>query len=142
MKTPEISVIVPIYNAEQYLAQTIESIINQSFKNIEIILVNDGATDSSPAICEEYAKKDKRIIVANKPNGGLADARNYGIDKASGEYQQSGMELTHLDFSIYFLLVESHFPNRKQSLIHLKYLLQSHLAMGCYLHPLYLNILL
>ena len=53
MKTPEISVIVPIYNAEQYLAQTIESIINQSFKNIEIILVNDGATDNSPAICEE-----------------------------------------------------------------------------------------
>ena len=86
MKTPEISVIVPIYNAEQYLAQTIESIINQSFKNIEIILVNDGATDSSPAICEEYAKKDKRIIVANKPNGGLADARNYGMKQAHGKY--------------------------------------------------------
>lgn len=86
MKTPEISVIVPIYNAEQYLAQTIESIINQSFKNIEIILVNDGATDSSPSICEEYAKKDKRIIVANKPNGGLADARNYGMKQAHGKY--------------------------------------------------------
>lgn len=86
MKKPDISIIVPIYNSEEYLAQTIDSIINQTIKNIEIVLVNDGSTDNSLAVCEEYAEKDKRIIILSKPNGGLADARNYGMNHASGTY--------------------------------------------------------
>ena len=86
MKTPDISIIVPIYNSEKYLAQTIESIINQSIDNIEILLVNDGSTDSSLEICNKYADKDKRIRVLSKSNGGLADARNYGMKHAIGKY--------------------------------------------------------
>ncbi len=81
-----ISVIVPIYNAEQYLEKCIDSIINQSYTNLEIILVNDGSTDNSGAICDEYAKRDSRIIVIHKENGGLSSARNAGLDIARGEY--------------------------------------------------------
>lgn len=86
MESKEISVIVPIYNAQQYLTDTINSLINQTIKSIEIILVNDGSTDNSKTICEEYAKKDDRIIVINKENGGLADARNAGLKVAKGKY--------------------------------------------------------
>ena len=81
-----ISVIVPIYNVELYLEKCIVSIINQTYKNLEIILVNDGSPDNCPQICEEYAKKDSRIKVIHKKNGGLSDARNYGIDIANGKY--------------------------------------------------------
>lgn len=81
-----ISVIVPIYNAEQYLEKCIDSIINQTDTNLEIILVNDGSTDNSGAICDEYAKKDSRIKVIHKENGGLSSARNTGLENANGEY--------------------------------------------------------
>lgn len=81
-----ISVVVPIYNVEQFLRKCLESIINQSYRNIEIILVDDGSTDQCPAICEEYKKIDQRIKVIHKKNGGLSDARNIGIDAAQGEY--------------------------------------------------------
>ena len=81
-----ISVIVPIYNVEKYLTKCIESIINQTYKNLEIILVDDGSPDKSPIICDEYAKKDNRIKVIHKKNGGLSDARNYGMSLATGEY--------------------------------------------------------
>lgn len=81
-----ISVIVPVYNAEQYLARCVDSIVNQTYANLEIILVDDGAKDSSGAICEEYAGKDSRIRVVHKENGGLSSARNAGIDIAAGEY--------------------------------------------------------
>lgn len=80
-----VSIIVPVYNVEKYLRQCIDSIINQTYKNIEIILVDDGSTDNSGKICDEYAKKDKRIKVIHKKNGGLSDARNVGIEKATGE---------------------------------------------------------
>ena len=86
MKTKEISIIVPIYNAEKFLPEAIESLINQTFKDIEIILVNDGSPDGSQKICEKYAEKDERIIVVNKENGGLADARNAGMKVATGKY--------------------------------------------------------
>ena len=85
-KNPLISIVVPIYNVEKYLTKCLESILNQTYKNIEIILVNDGSTDNSKKICEEYIKKDSRIILINKKNGGLSDARNKGIDKSTGEY--------------------------------------------------------
>ena len=83
---PKISIIVPVYNVEQYLERCVESLINQTYKNIEIILVDDGATDNSGQLCDELAQRDPRIVVYHKVNGGLSDARNYGIDKASGDY--------------------------------------------------------
>ena len=81
-----ISVIVPIYNVEKYLVKCIESIINQTYSNLEIILVDDGSPDNCHIICDEYAKKDSRIKVIHKKNGGLSDARNAGLDIATGEY--------------------------------------------------------
>ena len=82
---PLISIIVPVYNVEKYLGKCIESILAQTYKNIEIILVDDGAKDNSGEICDEYAKKDDRIRVIHKENGGLSDARNRGIEEAKGE---------------------------------------------------------
>ncbi|AHF60203.1 TPA: glycosyltransferase family 2 protein [Streptococcus suis] len=81
-----ISIIVPIYNVEQYLSKCINSIVNQTYKHIEILLVNDGSTDNSEEICLAYAKKDSRIRYFKKENGGLSDARNYGISRAKGDY--------------------------------------------------------
>ena len=86
MKEPLISVIVPIYNVENYLDKCIESIVNQTYKNLEIILVDDGSPDNSPKICDNWALKDNRIKVIHKENGGLSSARNAGIQNASGEY--------------------------------------------------------
>lgn len=80
MRNNFISVIVPIYNVEKYLKKCIESIINQTYKNLEIILVDDGSTDDSGKICDEYASKDTRIKVIHKVNGGQSSARNVGID--------------------------------------------------------------
>ena len=80
-----LSVIVPIYNTEGYLERCIKSIINQTYKNIELILVDDGSTDSSGAICDDYAKKDSRIRVFHKKNEGLVLARKYGVQKVMGE---------------------------------------------------------
>lgn len=81
-----VTVVVPVYNVESYLSKCIDSIIAQTYKNLEIILVDDGSTDGCSEICEEYAKKDKRITVYHKENGGLSDARNYGIDRATGKW--------------------------------------------------------
>lgn len=84
-KQPLISVILPIYNVAAYLSGCLESVINQTYANLEIILVNDGSTDNCPEICEVYAEKDNRIRVIHKPNGGLSDARNAGMGVATGE---------------------------------------------------------
>lgn len=81
-----ISVVVSIYNVEKYLRKCIETIINQTYNNIEIILVNDGSTDNSLKICDEYKVKDARISIINKKNGGLSDARNTGLKSAKGKY--------------------------------------------------------
>lgn len=81
-----ISVIVPIYNVEKYLDRCVDSIINQTYKNLEIILVDDGSPDNCPQMCDDYAKKDSRIKVVHKKNGGLSDARNAGMKVATGEY--------------------------------------------------------
>ena len=83
---PKVSVIVPIYNVEKYVGKCIESIINQTLKEIEIILVNDGSTDKSGIIAEEYEKLDKRIKVINQDNAGQGQARNVGINVSKGEY--------------------------------------------------------
>lgn len=82
----KISIIVPIYNVEKYLKKCIESLINQTYRNIEIILVDDESPDNCPLLCEEYKNKDSRIKVIHKKNGGLSDARNKGLEEATGEY--------------------------------------------------------
>ena len=83
---PLISIIVPVYNVEAYLAKCVDSILAQTYTNLEIILVNDGSSDGCGRICDEYAKQDKRIMVIHKQNGGLSDARNVAIDVATGEF--------------------------------------------------------
>jgi glycosyltransferase involved in cell wall biosynthesis len=80
------SIIIPVYNSEQYLSFCVESILNQDYRDFEIILVDDGSTDNSPAICDEFAIKDKRVKVIHKPNGGISSARNVGLEAASGKY--------------------------------------------------------
>ena len=85
-KQAKVSNLVPIYNVEKYLHECIDSILNQTLQDIEIILINDGSTDNSPAICEEYAKKDKRVKVINTANSGYGHSMNMGLDTASGEY--------------------------------------------------------
>lgn len=82
----KISFIIPVYNVEKYLEQCVESILNQDYKNIEIILVDDGSPDNSPTICDRYAEKYESITVIHKENGGASDARNCGIEKATGYY--------------------------------------------------------
>lgn len=83
---PRITIIVPIYKVEKYLDKCVKSLIKQTYKNIEIILVDDGSTDNCPQICDNYAKNDFRIKVIHKKNGGLSDARNSGLEIAKGEY--------------------------------------------------------
>ena len=75
----KVTVIIPIFNVEKYLRQAVDSVINQTYKNLEIILVDDGSTDNSNILCDEYEKEDKRIKVIHKKNGGLSDARNVRI---------------------------------------------------------------
>ena len=86
MKQSLISIIVPIYKVEKYLEKCIESILAQTYKNIELILVDDGSPDNCPSICDRYAKKDSRVIVIHKQNGGLSDARNMGLNIAKGDF--------------------------------------------------------
>ena len=82
----QFSIIVPVYNVEKYLHRCIQSLINQTYKDIEIILIDDGSTDSCPSICDFYKNKDSRIRVIHKENGGLSDARNVGLEIATGKY--------------------------------------------------------
>lgn len=81
-----ISIIIPVYKVEKYLEKCIQSVINQTYKNIQIILVDDGSPDNCGKICDEYAERDQRIEVIHKSNGGLSDARNKGLEIAKGEY--------------------------------------------------------
>ncbi len=98
-----VSIIVPVYNVEKYIKTCLDSIINQTYKNIEILLIDDGSTDNSGKICDEYSKKDKRIKVFHKENGGLSSARNYGIDRAKGDYltfidSDDTLELDYIEY--------------------------------------------
>ncbi|MGL6130992.1 MAG: glycosyltransferase family 2 protein [Fusobacteriaceae bacterium] len=85
-KKIKVTIVIPIYNVEKYISECIESVIKQKYKNIEIILVNDGSTDKSLKIIEEYSYEDKRIKIITKKNGGLSSARNRGIEEATGDY--------------------------------------------------------
>ena len=81
-----VSIIVPVYKVEQYLKRCMDSILNQTYKNIEVILVNDGSPDNCPVLCDEYAKIDSRVRVIHKENGGLSSARNVALDSVKGDY--------------------------------------------------------
>lgn len=108
---PLISIVVPIYKVEQYLNRCVDSIINQSYENLEIILVNDGSPDRCGEICEEYKSRDSRIVVIHKENGGLSDARNFGIERATGEFISflDSDDWLHEDFvsRLYSLLIDT-----------------------------------
>lgn len=86
MKQPLISIIIPVYNVEQYLDECMESVLNQTYTNLEVVLVDDGSGDNSPKMCDEYAIKDKRVRVIHKENGGPMSACIAGVEKAQGEY--------------------------------------------------------
>ena len=81
-----ISCVMPVYNAEQYLSAAVESILSQNYPYFELILVDDGSTDSSPALCGEFSRKDDRVKLLSRPNGGAAAARNAGLAAATGRY--------------------------------------------------------
>ena len=98
MENPKVSILVPIYNVEKYLSRCIESVLSQDFRDYELILVDDGSPDRCPQICDEYAKKDSRIKVVHKKNGGLVSARLAGFKEARGEY------VMHVDSDDYLLL--------------------------------------
>lgn len=97
---PIISVIVPVYNVEKYITKCIDSILAQSFSDFELLLVDDGSTDSSGSICDEYSKKDSRVRVIHKENSGPSDARNMGIAQATGDYVTyiDSDDLVHVDY--------------------------------------------
>lgn len=85
-KSPLISIIIPVYNVEKYLKECLNSVVNQTYANLEIILVNDGSTDKSPQICDEFALQDSRIKVFHQKNSGVSSARNKGLDSVSGDF--------------------------------------------------------
>ena len=85
MYNPKISVIVPVYKAEGFLSRCVESILGQSYHNIELLLIDDGSPDNSGIICDDYASIDNRVRVFHKKNGGVSSARNCGLDNASGD---------------------------------------------------------
>lgn len=86
MNDIKISIVIPVYNVEKYLQECVDSVVKQSYKNIEIILVDDGSKDNSPKLCDELAKTDDRIKVIHKENGGLSSARNAGMKVITGDY--------------------------------------------------------
>ena len=85
-QSPKISVIVPVYNVQKYLSRCIDSILAQTFTDFELLLINDGSKDNSGKMCDEYAKKDTRIHVFHKENGGVSSARNLGLENVQGEW--------------------------------------------------------
>ena len=86
MHSPKISIIIPVYKVEKYLSRCMDTILNQTLKDIEIILIDDGSPDNCPELCDEYAKQDNRVKVIHKNNEGLGFARNSGLEIATGEY--------------------------------------------------------
>lgn len=107
MLNDKISVIVPVYNVENYLDECVTSIVNQTYEILEIILVDDGSTDSSGRKCDEWGLKDNRIVVIHKQNGGLSDARNRGLEIATGEYVAFVDSDDFIDIKMYETMLET-----------------------------------
>ena len=109
LKHPLVSVVLPCYNIEEYLNECLESIVNQTYQNLQIIIVNDGSTDGTTNIIDDYRDKDDRIMVINQVNSGLGAARNSGIEYVTGDY------LTFVDSDDYLAndaIASSNFPDR------------------------------
>ena len=102
-----LSIVIPIFNVEKYLNKCIESVVNQTYQNLEIILVDDGSPDRCPEICDRWKEKDKRIRVIHKQNGGLSDARNQGISTAIGEYIAFVDSDDFIDSNMYEIMIEA-----------------------------------
>lgn len=107
MKDPLISIIVPVYNVERYLDECVKSILNQTYRNLEIILIDDGSSDRCPEMCEAWAKKDPRITVIHKENGGSSSARNAGLDIARGDYIAFVDSDDYIDENMYTVLLQA-----------------------------------
>jgi len=107
MQNKKVSIIVPIYKVEDYLKRCVDSITNQTYKNLEIVLVDDGSPDNCPAICDELEKTDERIKVVHKENGGLSDARNAGMDVSTGDYIGFVDSDDYIDADMFEILVDA-----------------------------------
>jgi glycosyltransferase involved in cell wall biosynthesis len=114
MEEHKISLIIPVYNVEKYINQCLDSVINQTYTNIQIILVDDGSTDGCPRICDEYKEKDTRIEVIHKKNGGLADARNAGLRIATGDYIGYVDSDDYIHPKMYEILIKSCIENKSE----------------------------
>ena len=103
---PVFSIIMPVYNVEQYISEAIESVLNQSFKDFELLIINDGSTDNSPKIAEYFKEKDSRILIFHQKNQGLSAARNFGIKNAKGTfiYFMDSDDLIRNDVERYFYI--------------------------------------
>lgn len=104
---PVLSIIVPVYKAEKYLNRCVDSILAQTYKKTEVLLIDDGSPDKSGAICDEYAEKDNRVRVFHKPNGGVSSARNFGLKEATGEYIGFVDADDYIDPSMYDVLLSN-----------------------------------
>ncbi|MDO4707274.1 MAG: glycosyltransferase [Porphyromonadaceae bacterium] len=118
---PLISVIVPVYNVEKYLHKCLDSLIYQTYKNLEIIVVNDGSTDNSGAICDEYAARDPRVRVFHKENGGLSSARNRGLEAVRGDYIAYVDSDDWVDLDLYRRVVEKFTDDPKLDVVYMDY---------------------
>lgn len=107
VKMKTISVVIPVYNVEKYLSECLDSVINQTYKNLQIILVDDGSTDSSGKICDEYAEKDARITVVHQSNAGAGAAKNTGLDLVKGEYFSIIDSDDYIELDMYEKMVNS-----------------------------------
>lgn len=107
MANGKVSVIIPVFRTEKYLKKCIDSVLSQTYGNLEIVLVDDGSDDNSPSICDKYAERDERILVIHKENGGLSSARNAGLLKATGDYIAFADSDDYIDRDMYENLVEN-----------------------------------
>ena len=107
LSRPLLSVIVPVYRVETYLPKCLDSLVGQTYADLEIILVDDGSPDRSGAICDEYAARDSRIVVIHQENRGASQARNAGLDRATGEFVAFVDSDDYLDFSMYENLMKA-----------------------------------
>lgn len=131
----KISIIVPVYQAEKYISKCIESIVNQTYKNLEIILIDDGSTDRSGEICDEYGKKDNRIVVVHNKNKGVSVARNCGLDIATGDYITFVDSDDYIDLQMYSESLAKANVDDRMKIIELGESLDAPVRIDTYMYP-------